>query len=219
MLGMRMVVAMPVITDQQRFEQLRKSWTETLDQQRLRVEGDSLQLVDALAKRLTAADQKEALERIKASITADRFARNVAEREAMRSVIEAAAVLVRSLRDYDLRSKQLETTYKRTLANPDLTAEEKGQLARYKEFIETLASNRDTSFDAYAALVLQTGDRAAPTLLEQELAVWQAARQAENLKALRAFGQLFVKQTLAYRKTRNPDKQAMLNELINFVPP
>jgi hypothetical protein len=210
--GLRVVLALPVISDLARGPEIRAEWERELEGQRRSLEQDPAELAQKMVLEVTTPAQRTALERLRQAIVADRFARAEADRRAMGSAIGTAAVLIRVLRvDTDQRNtiaNALSNLQTRSQLPP---AERQQMMSDARERLEVIDFRLRTTTATLASLILRTGQDYTQDPLKEQAAAWKAENPGPERAALRDFADWFLAEVAEVRPRRSVD-EAKLRE-------
>lgn len=225
--GLRVTLATPILVDLQRADQLRASWKEerrlhreATDQARQELEDEKnpLRLADTIAGQSATPEQRQALERIKKTLTDEQFARTQSDGRAAYSAIDSGAILIRSIRDYDLRLQSTRKLLDSISASPP---RDPADLVRHRERVrvfseqaETIQFGRNLTFEKYAGLLFQTAQDTGAPVLAAQIERWKNENQDADRTKLREFGERFVQAVARYRETRKADKDELLRDIL-----
>ncbi len=231
--GLRLVVSSVVSTSLQRTDEMRRAWDEAIERAReqrelnagrpLNPDQDADALLRALVGQTQQPDLVRSLERIQLALADERgarlneqLAREAADGRSVYNAIDSGAIMIRLMRDYDLRARHYRALTDVLRRRPDAgTAENRQRMTELDQDARTLQENQRETVEAYLRLVNNTGRAYSRAQLQTQLALWRREHpgaRADN--KLPQFAQLFVEQTVQQRERPVANARTLIDAIL-----
>jgi hypothetical protein len=217
-LGFRVALGLPAVRSLKDAGDLRKAWDRDVaaEDQALDPSTDAEKLARNLEAGAPDKARRTALAKLRSAIEAERAERLQADQRAISSAIGAGAVLAREVRNAAAVQQGIKAVVNvaaQAAGAREAKPDDAQRLTEARISLDKWTRSLDTSFAAFSALVLQQTDL-PQTLLEQQLAVWQAATPQAEFSVLHRYAALFVHEVALARPGHAVPRDAAMGRLL-----